>query len=78
MSVSTGQATVVKAVFNGSATGGPIDVPGLNVGDVMVQCIPAGFTGGFEAVVSVVDQLQQTSTLDWSPAQFTAYFLRGV
>lgn len=76
--VTTGSATVVKAVFNGLSTNGSIQIPGLNIGDVIVRCIPDGFVSGFEPAVTVAGQLQQSANLDWSSVQFTAYLLRGV
>jgi hypothetical protein len=79
MNTSTNAAaTAVKAIFAGLTENGSVSVPGLEVGDVLLRLEPFGFLTGFEGVVSVADQLQQTTTLDWSPVTFTAYFLRGV
>ncbi|WP_175692953.1 hypothetical protein [Burkholderia ambifaria] len=78
MTTTTNTATIVKATFNGGTGAGPVTVAGLNVGDVMVRCVPDGFTDGFEPVISVAGQIQQNASLDWSSVQFTAYLLRGV
>lgn len=80
MTLTTAAATVVKATANGSANGGAISIPGLQVGDVFLQAVPYGFPPGqaFEQVVSVADQFQQLPALDWSSVSFTFYFLRGV
>jgi hypothetical protein len=73
-------ATVIKAVANGAPNGGAINIPGLQVGDMLIQAIPYGFPPGqaFEQVVSVADELQQIPRLDWSTVEFTFYLLRGV
>ena len=78
MATTTATATIVKANFSGSTTKGAVSVAALNVGDVLVRCVPDGFTAGFESVVSASGQIQQNANLDWSSVQFTAYFLRGV
>lgn len=75
--VTSGPATIVKAIFTGNASAGPISMSGVNSGDVLVRCMPDGFVSGFEPVVSVTGQLQQTNSYDWSSVAFTAYFLRG-
>jgi hypothetical protein len=71
-------ATVIKATANGATATGAISISGLAVGDVLVLIEPSGFADGFEQVVSVANELQQTVNLDWSPVDFTLYFLRGV
>jgi hypothetical protein len=74
----TATAILVEVDFNGSTGNGPVNVDGLNAGDVMLRCVPNGFTDGFEPVVSVSGQIQQNANLDWSTVHFTAYLLRGV
>ncbi|MDP9651689.1 hypothetical protein [Paraburkholderia caledonica] len=78
--LTSSTATVVKVTTSGSSTGGPISIPGLQVGDALVLISPYGFWPGysFEAVVSVADELQQLVALDWSTVDFTFYLLRGV
>jgi hypothetical protein len=71
-------ATVVKATCQGLSSSGALAIPGLQVGDVIVKIVPVGFESGFEGTVSVADELQQTSNLDWSPVNFTFILLRGV
>ncbi|WP_143155724.1 MULTISPECIES: hypothetical protein [Burkholderia] len=71
-------ATVIKAVFQGLSSPGSVSVQGLQVGDAIIKIIPNGFELGFEEVVSVAGQVQQTTLLDWSSVQFTFYLLRGV
>ncbi|QTO49460.1 hypothetical protein [Burkholderia latens] len=78
MATTTNTATIVKAIFSGGTGAGPVPVPGLNAGDVMLRVVPDGFTDGFEPVISTVGQIQQNASLDWSSVQFTAYLLRGV
>ncbi|UEP31611.1 hypothetical protein [Burkholderia sp. B21-007] len=78
MTTTTNTATIVKATFNGGTGAGAVAVSGLNVGDVMVRCVPDGFTSGFEPVISVAGQIQQNAAPDWSSVQFIGYFLRGV
>ena len=71
-------ATVIKATAPGATAAGPISIPGLLAGDVVVQMDPAGFGSGVEEIVTVPDQLQQIANLDWSTVTFTFYLLRGV
>jgi hypothetical protein len=73
-------ATVIKATATGATVAGPISIPGLQVGDVLVQVMPYGFPPGqgFEDVVSIAGELQQLQNLDWSTVDFTFYLLRGV
>lgn len=78
MTTTTNTATIVKATFNGGTGAGPVSVSGLNAGDVMLRCVPDGFTDGFEPVISISGQIQQTASLDWSSMLFTVYLLRGV
>lgn len=75
-------STVFHAEFNGLSSPGAVSVPGLKVGDWVVMTAPAGnipqFGGlDFENVVSVDDQLQQTSPADLSPYTFKSVFFRG-
>ncbi|MDF3091470.1 MULTISPECIES: hypothetical protein [Burkholderia] len=78
MTTTTAAATIVKAVFNGVSGPGPVSIPGLNAGDVLLRCVPSGFTNGFEPVVSADGQLQQIDIIDWSSIQIVGYFLRDV
>lgn len=71
-------ATIIKATGVGAVSGGPIAVPGLLPGDVVVKVLPDGFSPQLEDVISVADELQQYSALDWSSLTFTFYLLRGV
>jgi hypothetical protein len=76
--VTSNAAMVVKMVFDGLSASGAVSATGLNIGDILIRCLPDGFESGFEPVVSVDGALQQTKNLDWSTVTFTAYFLRGV
>lgn len=80
MTVSTSPATIVKASAPGGTGIGPISIPGLQVGDVVIRSIPDGFADAtvVEEVVTVADELQQTSFADLSSVVFTWYLLRGV
>jgi hypothetical protein len=80
MSVVSAPAVFVKASATGSVGVGPVSIPGLQVGDVVMRSIPDGFTDAtiFEEVVTVADQLQQASFADLSSQVFTWYLLRGV
>lgn len=71
-------ATVIKATCQGAISAGSLSIPGLQPGDTTIKIIPFGFDSGFESVVSISGQLQQTATFDWSSVDFTFYFLRGV
>ena len=71
-------ATAIKATANGATSAGAVSVPGLAVGDVLMVADPPGFAQGFEEIVSVANELQQTAALDWSTVDFTFYLLRGV
>lgn len=72
-------ATIIKATAPGATSATSISIPGLQVGDVLIQVVPYGFPpgGGFESVVSVADELQQLANLDWSTVDFTFYLVRG-
>ena len=71
------QATVIHATCQGLAVPGSLNIPGLQIGDVVMKIIPAGFESGFEGVISAADQLQQSTSLDWSSIDFIFYLLRG-
>ncbi|WP_105132349.1 hypothetical protein [Burkholderia sp. BE12] len=71
-------ATVIKATCQGLSEPGGLNIAGLQIGDLVVAIIPGGFESGFEKVVSVAGQLQQSMDRDWSPVDFTFYLLRGV
>jgi len=75
---ASASATVVKATSYGNTTAGPLSIPGLQVGDVLIKVMPNGFDGGFENVVSVADQIQQLTALDWSPVNLEFILIRGV
>jgi hypothetical protein len=70
--------TLVKATSPGKTSAGTLSIPGLQVGDILIKTIPDGFCSGYEDVVSVVDQINQNTDLDWSPVVITFLFLRGV
>lgn len=72
------QATIVKATSQGLTSVGALGIAGLQPGDVVVKVMPQGFDSGFEDIVSVADELQQITPLDWSSVDFTFYLLRGV
>lgn len=78
--VSSATATVIKAIAPGLTGAGAVSIPGLQVGDVLIQVVPFGFGPGqgFEQVVSAAGQLQQIDNLDWSAVDFTFYLIRGV
>lgn len=76
--VTTNTATIIKAQAVGATSAGPVSIPGLQPGDVLVSVAPRGFEQGYEEVVSGADQLQQTANLDWSTVTLTFYLLRGV
>ncbi|WP_157378411.1 hypothetical protein [Burkholderia ubonensis] len=78
MATTTGAANIVKASAQGLSAAGSVSVPGLQPGDVLLRVMPDGFTSGFESVVSVAGQIQQTADLDWSSLNFTFYLIRGV
>jgi len=78
MSFSSAAATAIKIGFVGASAPGPVSVPGLRQGDVLVMLSPNGFAYGFEAVISADDEIQQTTPFDWSDVNFTGYLLRGV
>lgn len=76
--VTTGTPTIVKAILSGNSGQGSVSVPGLLIGDVVLKFLPFSFENGFEPVVTVDDQFQQSRDLDWSGVELTVYFLRGV
>ncbi|WP_157380963.1 hypothetical protein [Burkholderia ubonensis] len=78
MAITIAAATAIKALAPGVASTGPVSIPGLQTGDFVLRVIPDGFTSGFEDVISVNDQIQQLSNLDWSSVTLTFYLLRGV
>jgi hypothetical protein len=71
-------ATAIKATATGATSAGVVSIPGLAIGDLLLVVDPPGFAQGFEEVVSVANQIQQTANLDWSTVDFTFYLLRGV
>jgi hypothetical protein len=74
MSGSVGLAAVGSATFTGLNGSGSISLPGLKVGDrVSIDIQP----GGFESVVSVDDELQQTASSDFSTTTFRMFFFRA-
>ncbi len=77
----TGSVTVHGAVMpylqlavTGVAAPGPVAFPGAQVGDnvssVTNLTAPGNATGIFETVISVVDQIQQTTVVDESAVVF--------
>lgn len=77
---AAGSATIVKATASGASAAGGISIPGLQVGDLLINVIPYGFFPGrdFEDTVSVAGEIQQLGMPDWSSLEFTFYLLRGV
>lgn len=75
---SSANATLIKSTANGNNTSGPVSIAGLQAGDILIRIIPDGFTSGFESIVSVADEIQQITPLDWSPVDMTFILLRGV
>ncbi len=81
------QSLQLVNVFYKAVTGlngaGSISVPGVEVGDVILVFYN-GYSGGlwtgsaspFESTVSVVDEVQQTSSGNWSAAPSNLFFLR--
>ncbi len=74
-------ASLVTANFNALSAAGPISIPGLAVGDIVLNGTVNGlslwgsFSTFFEPVVSVSGQLQQLSGNLTSP-NFVVYFIR--
>lgn len=77
--MSFNSITTIKATFSGGTAAGAISVPGVKVGDVIVQIADAGDTarpGYFENMVSVDDEIQQFNSNDFSSITFTAVLVR--
>jgi hypothetical protein len=74
----------VRATFNGRNGAGPISVPGLKVGDLVIwllDTLDGGLKTGdsfLESVVSVDDQIQQIATNDFTVLPWDALLMRGV
>lgn len=75
-----------KAVFMGLNGSGSISIPGLKVGDIILNTYSLDGLGNwdysppgslFETSISVVDQLQQSYTGNASTVNFTIIFFRG-
>jgi hypothetical protein len=56
---------------------GPVSVPGLKVGDVVLLTLPSASTV-FESVISTDDEIRQLFDVDFSQTPMTLYLLRGV
>lgn len=79
---------LVHATFNGingggpsGPQGGPVSVPGLKVGDVVLCIVASIGTGGplnssFEPIISVDDEIQQTTPSDFSALAITSVLCR--
>ena len=76
VTLSSFTPTFVKAVFNGNNGAGSISVPGLQVGDVALVFANGNFLGAFESVISVADQIQQTSGNNLSSITLTLVLIR--
>ena len=83
----TVNAAILTATFVQAASPGPISVPGLKVGDVMIAISAADTSGSFgngsligtafyEAVVSVDDEIQQNVSTTTPGATLVATFFR--
>jgi len=71
---------VVEATFTGLSSSGAISVPGLKAGDFVIGVYSVGdyFQPGllFESIVSVDNELQQTSSTDFSARSFNIFLRR--
>jgi hypothetical protein len=78
---STGNVTIkgaktayLQLAVHGVAAAGPVSFPGANVGDTVASVTnlstPGNATGIFETVISVKDQIQQTTAVDESAVVF--------
>lgn len=87
MSTFAINAALITATFDEVASPGPVSVPGLKVGDVMLALSSVNTTGSFgngslmatgfyEAIVTVDDELQQNVPTTSPGNTFTAVFLR--
>lgn len=81
--VTTGTPVFLRAVFTGGAAAGPISVPGVKAGDIMLQFANgAGYIGDsiFESgtTITVDDQIQQIQNVNYSGITLTLYLLRWV
>lgn len=79
MSVIT-SGSIVRATFAGGASAGPVSVPGLKKGDILLQLVgpdPSVINMGlFELRVSADDEIQQLNGGNWSGTAFDAVFCR--
>lgn len=71
-----------RADFTGRNGIGSIGLPGAKVGDlVLLQFFNGGGaelpTSRIESIISVADEIQQTSAVDWTGVPFTILFLRS-
>ena len=68
---------LVKAVFVGRNGAGAISVPGLQVGDTVLQYQNGNWAGSFDfPAITVADEIQQSSGSDLSAVTFTLFLLR--
>lgn len=81
-SVVTGSSCIVTATFTANATSGAISIPGLKIGDIIVDglvngmAVWSGFETSFENVVSANDQLQQLNVNNLTGLTFVIYLVR--
>jgi hypothetical protein len=79
-----GQTLLFRASFSGLDGPGAIQVPGLQVGDRLIQAVDGGgdvvsdTTSYFELAVSVADELQQVRVAHMSNETFDVVFIRGL
>jgi hypothetical protein len=76
-SASVINPSMVKADFVGAVQCGPVAVPGLKVGDVVLLTMPNA-SAVFEPIVSADDEIQQIVNVDFSQTPMTFYLMRGV
>jgi hypothetical protein len=75
---------VIRATWSGINGAGAISIPGLRVGDRMLQLLDSGqnLDSGIlfytQVVVSVADELQQNHTGDLTTIAFDGVFVRGL
>lgn len=74
-------AGLIKVTFTGINGSGPISVPGLKAGDIILGQVldttgaPEGILS-YETIISVDDQIQQNTSADRSGIAMTAVFSR--
>lgn len=67
---------LIKVNVTGINGVGPISAPGLKVGDrLLLNYAPSD---GIESIVTVDDEVQQTSGFNWTSFTFDLIFVRGI